>query len=136
MLRQQKRSFLLIGPGRWGTADPWLGIPVQWSDIAGVGVIVEVRGGQLRADSSQGSHFFQNLTSLGIPYLTVNLAAATLPDGDAGDTGDVLDLAWLDQQPVVQAGKYICHVRPGRPFTVKCDGERGEAVVVPDSEDQ
>ncbi len=136
MLRQQKRSFLLIGPGRWGTADPWLGIPVQWSDIAGVGAIVEVRGGQLRADSSQGSHFFQNLTSLGIPYLTVNLAQATLPDGDDCGTGDVLDLAWLDNQPVVWAGKYICHVRPGRPFTVKCDGERGEAVVVPDSEDQ
>ncbi|KAB2888172.1 MAG: phosphoenolpyruvate synthase/pyruvate phosphate dikinase [Desulfobulbaceae bacterium] len=136
MLRQQKRSFLLVGPGRWGTADPWLGIPVQWGDIAGVGAIVEVRGGQLRADSSQGSHFFQNLTSLGIPYLTVNLAGATPPGRDLGGTGDLLDLAWLELQPVVQEGRYIRHIRPERPFAVKCNGEKGEAVILPGSEDQ
>ena len=71
-LEAQSRPYLLIGPGRWGSADHWLGIPVQWSDISGVRAIIEIRSEQLRADPSQGSHFFQNITSLGIPYLTVS----------------------------------------------------------------
>jgi CheY-like chemotaxis protein len=118
VLHQQERSYLLIGPGRWGTADPWLGIPVQWRDISGVGAIVELQDGAVRADASQGSHFFQNITSLGIPYLMVR----------EQDDGDVIDWAWLlDQERESESGG-ICHVRLADPFTLKVDGERNEAV--------
>ena len=70
-LARESRSYLLVGPGRWGSSDPWLGVPVQWSDISGVGAVIELRGPLLRVDPSQGTHFFQKITSLGIPYLTV-----------------------------------------------------------------
>ena len=66
------RRYLLIGPGRWGTADRWLGIPVKWHQISGAGGIVEIRDGRIQADPSQGSHFFQNIASLGIPYITID----------------------------------------------------------------
>ena len=71
-LVKQKRSYLLVGPGRWGSADRWLGIPVQWHDISGVGAMIELRSALLKADPSQGTHFFQNITSLGIHYVTVS----------------------------------------------------------------
>ncbi len=71
VLSREKRPYLLIGPGRWGSADRWLGIPVQWRNISGVGAIIELKNSQIHADPSQGSHFFQNITSLGIPYITV-----------------------------------------------------------------
>ena len=67
---QAGRPYLLVGPGRWGSADRWLGIPVSWADISGVGAMIEIRNKQLNADPSQGSHFFQNITSLGIPYIS------------------------------------------------------------------
>lgn len=134
-LLPQKRPFLLIGPGRWGSADPWLGIPVQWSDIAGVGAIIEVRNEQLRADSSQGSHFFQNITSLGIPYLTLNLGGgASVGRGGSLQNEDFLDQNWLDNQPLVQEGRFIRHVRPDKPLLVKCNGESAEAVICPGEE--
>jgi hypothetical protein len=71
MLLKEKRPYLLVGPGRWGSADRWLGIPVQWKNISGVRAIIELRNQWIKADPSQGSHFFQNITSLGIHYLTV-----------------------------------------------------------------
>jgi len=77
--------YLLIGPGRWGSFDRWLGIPVQWKDISGVGAIVEVRGSLLNVEPSHGSHFFQNITAFGIPYLTV-----------IEGTEDHLDWQWLE----------------------------------------
>ncbi|CAG37570.1 PEP/pyruvate-binding domain-containing protein [Desulfotalea psychrophila] len=117
-------SFLLIGPGRWGTADPWLGIPVQWRDIAGVGAIVEVQNSSIRAEPSQGSHFFQNITSLGIPYITVNELGA-----DKGRGKDYIDWQWLRQQNVVESGDYVRHVRLSQAFVVKCDGKKGEGVI-------
>ncbi|XOF34209.1 MAG: PEP/pyruvate-binding domain-containing protein [Candidatus Electrothrix sp. YB6] len=113
-LHQEERPYLLIGPGRWGTADPWLGIPVQWRDISGVGAIVELQNdGAVRAEASQGSHFFQNITSLGIPYL---MAENTAVDWD-----------WLLEQEA-QTGRYISHVQLDSPFTLRVDGERNEAV--------
>lgn len=135
-LLQSGRPFLLIGPGRWGSADPWLGIPVQWSDISGVGAIIEVRGGQLRADSSQGSHFFQNITSLGIPYLTLNEERSIgLEKRKATAVHDFLDQIWLDSQPVSQEGRYVRHVRLDRPFVMKCNGEHSLSVLVMKKED-
>ena len=123
--RQEKRPFLLVGPGRWGSADPWLGIPVQWIDISGVAAIIEVRNDKIRADPSQGSHFFQNITSLGIPYLTLT------ENGDQknGIRQDFLDWGWLKNRAVVGKTEYIQHVRLEEPFIMKCDGIQSESVL-------
>lgn len=124
-LQYEKRPFLLIGPGRWGSADPWLGIPVQWADISGVAAIIEVCGKKIRAEPSQGTHFFQNITSLGIPYLTLN-------DNDRIEgekQADFLDWQWLAQQPVAEKGQYVRHVQLDSPFVLKCDGIKAESVL-------
>lgn len=126
-LRREKRPFLLIGPGRWGSADPWLGIPVQWADISGVAAIVEVRNHKIRADPSQGTHFFQNITSLGIPYLTLNENEAP---GQGRRCSDFLDWRWLEKQPVVEQGPFVRQVRLDEPFVLKCDGIRSESVLL------
>ena len=70
-LLKEGRKYLLIGPGRWGSADRWLGVPVSWADISGVGAIVETAHSKLKAEPSQGSHFFHNITALGVNYLMV-----------------------------------------------------------------
>ncbi|MCP4337829.1 MAG: phosphoenolpyruvate synthase/pyruvate phosphate dikinase [Desulfobulbaceae bacterium] len=124
-LLEETRPFLLIGPGRWGSADPWLGIPVQWVDISGVAAIIELRNDKIRADPSQGTHFFQNITSLGIPYLTLNENGLQ----NDGSQDDFLDWHWLDQQPLVEKGKYIRHIRLDKPFVLKCDGIKSESVM-------
>ena len=71
-LKQEGASYLLIGPGRWGSSDPWLGIPVLWSDISEARMIVETAIPGYRIEPSQGTHFFQNITSLGVGYLTID----------------------------------------------------------------
>ena len=98
-LEQAGRKYLLIGPGRWGSADRWLGIPVTWRHIAGVDSIVETSVKNLQADPSQGSHFFHNITSLGIGYITVRPAA-----------GDTIDWQWLDGLPTVEETRHVRHV--------------------------
>lgn len=118
ILHRQERPYLLIGAGRWGSADPWLGIPVQWRDISGVGAIVELQDGTVRAEASQGSHFFQNITSLGIPYLMVR--------GQSSD--DRIDWAWLLARTREHEQGAVCHVRLATPFTLKVDGKSNEAV--------
>lgn len=127
-LQGEGRPFLLIGPGRWGSSDPWLGIPVVWSDISGVAAIIEVRNKTIRADPSQGTHFFQNITSLGIPYLTLNE-----DEGRAGEgRGDFFDWQWLEQQKQLARGEFICHVQLDEPFVLKCDGTKSESVLFHD----
>lgn len=125
LLLDANKPFLLIGPGRWGSADPWLGIPVQWRDISGVAAIIEVQDDKIRADPSQGTHFFQNITSLGIPYLTLR--------EQNGGTGDrqtnFLDWDWLKKQTLVEKGQYVYHIRLDKPFTLKCDGTKAESVL-------
>ncbi len=123
-LEAEGRSYFLIGPGRWGSADRWLGIPVKWSDISAVKAVAETASPLLRADPSQGSHFFHNITSLGICYLTVS---------DNG--GDHIDWNWLNAQPLVDRTPHLRHVRPERPLMIKIDGRRSLAVVLP-GEDQ
>jgi CheY-like chemotaxis protein len=113
------RPYLLVGPGRWGSADPWLGVPVKWHHISGVGAIVELRNAQLNVEPSQGSHFFQNITSIGIPYITVN---------QSGD--DRFDWEALADCAVVQETEYIRHVRRERPLKLKIDGKRGRGVII------
>jgi len=123
---EQKKPFLLIGPGRWGSSDPWLGVPVQWSDISGAAAIIEVRNDNIRADPSQGTHFFQNITSLGIPYLTLDENG----NGGAGDRKSFLDWQWLQKQPVADKGRYVWHVHLDSPFILKCDGTKSESVLL------
>jgi len=89
-LMSESRKYLLIGPGRWGSADRWLGIPVSWAEICGVAAMVEMSSSQLKADPSQGSHFFHNITTLGITYATVS-------EGES----DFINWDWLKVQPVV-----------------------------------
>jgi hypothetical protein len=125
-MAQAGRPYLLIGPGRWGSADPWLGIPVQWGDISRVGAIIEVRSERIRADPSQGSHFFQNITSLGIPYLTVSDRDMEHP---AGRPADRLDWRWLLAKTPESDGKYVRHIRLPLPFVMICNGKKSESVL-------
>ncbi|MFC1826140.1 PEP/pyruvate-binding domain-containing protein [Thermodesulfobacteriota bacterium] len=118
-LLKAKRPYLLVGPGRWGSADRWLGIPVQWRNISGVGAMIELRNEELKADPSQGSHFFQNITSLGIPYITVT---------EGSD--DHFDWDWIVSQPVVQETTYLRHIRLDKPFTLKIDGKKSQCAML------
>ncbi|MBF0531243.1 MAG: hypothetical protein HQK55_18645 [Deltaproteobacteria bacterium] len=117
-LSRQKRPFVLIGPGRWGSSDRWLGIPVQWVDISGVGAMVEATSPLLKAEPSQGSHFFHNVTTLGINYMTVT-------ENDA----DFINWSWLTSQPRFQETKFIAHVRLEKPFILKVDGRKSRGVM-------
>jgi CheY-like chemotaxis protein len=122
-LAREGRKYLLAGPGRWGSADHWLGIPVRWADIDRVGAMVEIRSGLLNADASQGSHFFQHITAEGIVYVTVD---------EAG--GDTMDWAWLEGQPVVEETEHLRHIHLSRPFLVKADGHHGRcAILLPET---
>jgi hypothetical protein len=114
------RKYLLVGPGRWGSADSLLGIPVQWHDIAGVGAIIELIGDKMVVDPSQGTHFFQNITSLGIPYLTLRQTRAA---------DDRLDWQWLARQPA-QEGEFLRHISLPQPLVIKVDGKTGEGIIV------
>jgi len=120
-LLKEKRPYLLVGPGRWGSADRWLGIPVQWHDISGVGAIIELRNALLKADASQGTHFFQNITSLGIHYVTVS-------EG----TEDHFDWEWIRSLPVVRETPFLRHVRMEKPFLLKIDGRTSRCVMIAD----
>lgn len=119
ILEKENRKYLLIGPGRWGSADRWLGIPVTWNDISGVGGIVEASIDKLKADPSQGSHFFNNLTSLGICYITVS---------ESGN--DFIDWDWLRSLPAKNEMTYLRHVAFDSPLEIKIDGKRSRAVVL------
>ena len=112
--------YLLVGPGRWGSSDPWLGIPVKWSHISAAQVIVEAGLDSFQVDPSQGTHFFQNLTSLGVCYLTIN---AFRGDG-------IYRQEILDKLPAVQETEHVRHVRMPAPLTIKVDGCKKEAVVL------
>ncbi|RME82937.1 MAG: hypothetical protein D6775_09495 [Caldilineae bacterium] len=117
-LQQEERPYLLIGPGRWGTADRWLGIPVRWSDISGVGAIVETTSPELRAEPSQGSHFFHNITTLGINYITVADADKSFIKWD-----------WLCSQPKVRETDYVAWARVDPPVVLKVDGRTSRCVL-------
>ena len=113
-------SYILIGPGRWGSSDPWLGIPVKWPHISAAKVIVEAGLKNYRVDPSQGTHFFQNLTSFGVGYFTINTYV-----GDGLLRGDI-----LDAMPAVDETQYVRHVRFDHPLRIMMDGKKQEAVVL------
>jgi hypothetical protein len=111
--------YILIGVGRWGSRDPWLGIPVAWDQISGARVIVEAGFKDFRVTPSQGSHFFQNLTSFNVGYFTVN--------PDAGD--GFVDWDFLAAQPPVREAAFVRHLRFARPLTVKMNGKTNQGVI-------
>jgi len=119
-LVRHKRKYLLIGPGRWGSADRWLGIPVAWQDISGVGAMIETATETLNAAPSYGSHFFHNITSFGISYLTI---------GDNQE--DFIDWQWLHSQPLAGQTTHLKHVELETPLTIKIDGKKSKAVILP-----
>jgi hypothetical protein len=118
LLKHRNRKYLLIGPGRWGSADRWLGIPVSWNDISGVGTIIETTSDKLQAEPSQGTHFFHNLTSLGIGYIT-------LSESDK----DFIDWPWLQSLPSARETAFLKHIRLDAPLTIKIDGRGSRAVL-------
>ncbi len=113
------RKYILVGPGRWGSADRWLGIPVKWADISGIGAVVETYSDHLKAELSQGSHFFHNITTLGINYITVP------PHGQSH-----LDWERITRLPTVRETQYIVHARAAQPFRIKVDGRKSEGVIL------
>jgi CheY-like chemotaxis protein len=112
--------YLLIGVGRWGSRDPWLGIPVTWDQVAGATAIVEAGLRDLRVTPSQGTHFFQNLASFNVGYFTVN------PDDGDG----FVDWPWLDGRPARSHVAHVRHVRLDQPVLVLMNGKRGEGVIL------
>jgi len=119
-LRQAERTYLLLGPGRWGSADRWLGIPVRWEQISGARVIIETDLEDFRVTPSQGTHFFQNLTAFQVGYLTVNQA-----EGEGR-----LDWDWLASLPAAHETAHVRHVHLEATMTVLIDGRTRHAVVL------
>ena len=113
-------SYVLVGPGRWGSSDYWLGIPVKWPHISAARVIVESGLKNYHVDPSQGTHFFQNLTSFGVGYFTINTYT-----GDGLFQQDV-----LDRMPAVEETEYVRHVRFKRPLKIMMDGKKQTGVVL------
>ncbi len=114
------KNYVLVGPGRWGSSDPWLGIPVKWPHISNAKVIVECGLENYRVDPSQGTHFFQNLTSFGVGYFTINPFK-----GDGW-----FDESFLNQMPAIEETEYLRHVRLESPMIIKMDGKRSLGVVM------
>lgn len=113
------KNYILVGPGRWGSSDPWLGIPVKWAQISAARLIVECGLENYRIDPSQGTHFFQNLTSFRVGYFTIN---PYINDGHC-------DFDYLDSLDAVYEDKYIRHVRFIKPLEIKIDGKQNAGVV-------
>ncbi len=119
-LAAEKTPYILIGVGRWGSTDPWLGIPVTWDQIAGARVIVESGFKDFKVTPSQGTHFFQNLTSFQVGYFTVN---PHLGEG-------FVDWDWLDAQREVHGGAFVRHLRFAEPLDVRMDGKKRHGVIM------
>ena len=116
----EHRNYVLIGPGRWGSSDYWLGVPVKWPHISASRVIVETTLKNYRVDPSQGTHFFQNLTSFGVGYFTIN---------DVTSNG-ICRLDVLDAMPAVEETQFVRHVRFDKPLRIMMDGKKQEGVVL------
>ena len=112
-------KYILIGPGRWGSSDPWLGIPVEWSQISKARVIVEYGMNSFPVDPSFGSHFFQNVTSMRIGYFTI----------DHKIKDDFIDTKWLKKQKPKKTSKYIDWFELESKLLVSIDGQSGQGKV-------
>jgi len=118
-LIKEGKPYLLIGPGRWGSSDPWLGIPVCWSDVAGARIIVETKASERMIDPSQGSHFFHNMVSAEIGYFN-------LTTGKEG----FLDRDWLDSLSPHSELKDVRHIKLKEPLQVRMNGKTGEGIIL------
>ena len=119
-LVKQKKEYLLIGIGRWGTLDPWLGIPITWEQISGAKSIIESNFKDFDVEPSQGSHFFQNLTSFKVGYFTVN---------SYREKG-FIDWNWLQEQKLFEQRGAIKHIKLDKPITIKINGRDNKGVII------
>ena len=119
-LSKAGRPYLLIGPGRWGSADPWLGIPVRWTQISRARCIVETELPDIKVEPSQGTHFFQNITSFGVSYFTVS----------GNSPGAFIDRDWLDAQPAESETTYVRHITFGETLEAAANSRTGHGVVL------
>jgi hypothetical protein len=117
---KQALGYVLIGPGRWGSTDPWLGIPVKWQQISAARIIVESGLKNYRIDPSQGTHFFQNLTSFRVGYFTIN------PFINEG----YYDVDFLNRMNVVYEDEFIRHVRFEKPLEIMIDGKKHKGAIL------
>ncbi|HKK40975.1 MAG TPA: hypothetical protein VJ963_01110, partial [Bacteroidales bacterium] len=115
----ENRKYVLIGPGRWGTKDRFLGIPVAWPQISNAKVIVEISLPNFHLDASLGSHFFHNVTSMNVGYFSIN----------RGTHEGVINWDKLQGQELIEEGKFFRHIRFGKPLLVRMDGKKGMAVI-------
>ena len=115
------KNYVLIGPGRWGSSDHYLGVPVKWPNISAARVIVEVALKNYNIDPSQGTHFFQNLTSFGVGYFTVDTNT---------EEGGFVNKEMLDAMPAVEETQYVRHVRFDRPLRILMDGKKQEGAIL------
>jgi hypothetical protein len=118
-LLSQKKPYVLIGVGRWGSLDPWLGIPVTWDQISGASVIVESGFKDFNVTPSQGSHFFQNITSFRIGYFTVN----------SFTNMGFIDWEWLSKQPALEDLRFIRHLHFEDPLMVRINGHKNMGII-------
>lgn len=116
----RKKPYVLFGPGRWGTADPWLGIPANWEQITNAKMIVEIGIDELNPDPSFGSHFFQNISNLRIGYFTINKKYQN----------KYIDWDWIKTQPVKYKTKYVKMIELKKPLYIKIDGMRGNGIIL------
>jgi hypothetical protein len=116
---KEGKNYFLIGPGRWGSSDPWLGIPVKWPHISAARIIIESGLNEYRIDPSQGTHFFQNLTSFRVGYFTIN---TFINDG-------YFDVTFLDKQKAVFENDIIRHVKFDKPLVAKIDGKKNLGII-------
>ena len=117
-LLAEGRPYVLIGFGRWGSADPWLGVPVRWGDVGGACILVEAALAGRGIEMSQGSHFFHNISSFRVSYFSVPAASA-----------GAIDWAWLSAQPALRETPWLKHVRLATPLRVEVDGRSGRGII-------
>ena len=115
----------MVGVGRWGTLDPWLGIPITWDQISGAKAIVESNFNDFNVEPSQGSHFFQNLTSFKVGYFTVN---------DLAKNG-LLDWDWLNSRSIKEKKEFTYHIRLENPITIKINGRENKGLIIKPQKD-
>lgn len=125
-MTEANRPYVLVGPGRWGSSDHWLGIPVKWPQISNARIIVEAGQSDYRIDPSQGTHFFQNLTSFGVAYLTIN------PYQNDGS----YNLEFLNSQAAEHETDFIRHIHFDRPIIGMIDGRSSKGVVLKPQEEE
>jgi hypothetical protein len=118
-LRKADKQYILMGPGRWGTRDKWIGIPVRWAQISAARVVVETSLHNFPLDASSGSHFFHNVTSMNVGYFTIQ----------HDNPKDILNYDLLEKQKVIEEGEFFRHVRFSKPLKVKMDGRNRNYVI-------